>query len=180
MFKYLLVCLLFVGSAHSAEFTYDPEAKILYMEGRIGAKDHEKFSAFIKKNEVKYLKLHSPGGDAWSSLIISLTVKEHGIHTEVPPNMTCNSGCAWIWIGGHHKIFSTTSTIGFHLAHNPKDGVVVRGALVNMNFAWLLGYLGVSSILVQEMFNLKSGGDVVLLTKEKVYEWAIPNTFIRN
>ncbi len=144
VYALLLAALLMVLPTFAwADFQFLPAtataAPRFYLAGNITEAD---FQEFIKALQTlpsvsgALIQLESEGGDAISSLDIAEIVRWSGLHTWVPDDKICASGCSMIWIAGRRKYAGRNAHIGFHGAYNARTGqqspiaLAMQGALL--------------------------------------------------
>jgi hypothetical protein len=65
-----------------------------------------------------YVSLVSDGGNSIAGGSMGDIIRFRGMNTYVPPNATCASICAFIWLAGSAKFVANSSHIGVHGAYN--------------------------------------------------------------
>jgi len=126
-----------------ADFRFLPAtataAPRFYFSGNIIEADRQEFIKALQSlpsASGALIQLESEGGEAITSLDIADIVRRSGLHTWVPDDKICASGCSMIWIAGGAKYAGRNAHIGFHGAYNARTGqqvpigLALQGALL--------------------------------------------------
>lgn len=113
--------ILRLGEASAADFsarlTQFPGLYDVFIIGPINRGDEFRFIDVAVRYKKAIIHLNSVGGNVKSSLAIGAAIYLRQFATSVPPNATCASACALIWLAGHNKYWSHFGRIGFHAAY---------------------------------------------------------------
>lgn len=142
--------------AAAANISYNPDLRVIIVDGSIEAGDFERIRAAFDAAEaaVDGLYLHSPGGDFMTAIDAGTWAREHKLATYASGSL-CYSACAFLWLGGEtryangvvslHMPFYRTSMVTIAI---PDEGVAAA--------AWYLASLGYDRSLMDAMLVVSS------------------------
>ena len=113
-----------VTNAAAADITVWPADKsgriFVDVSGDIAVGDEKTFGEKTANLDADhtYVSLVSDGGNSITGGSMGDIIRFRGMNTYVPPNATCASICAFIWLAGSAKFVANSSHIGVHGAYN--------------------------------------------------------------
>jgi hypothetical protein len=113
-----------VTNAAAADITVSPADKsgriFVDVSGDIAVGDEKTFGEKTANLDADhtYVSLVSDGGNSIAGGSMGDIIRFRGMNTYVPPNATCASICAFIWLAGSAKFVANSSHIGVHGAYN--------------------------------------------------------------
>ena len=110
------------SNAAAAEITVWPADKsgriFVDVSGDIAVGDEKTFGEKTANLDADHISLVSDGGNSITGGSIGDIIRFRGMNIYVPPNATCASICAFIWLAGSAKFVANSSHIGVHGAYN--------------------------------------------------------------
>lgn len=162
-----------VKSAAAADITVSPPDKngrvFVDVSGPINLSDEKTFGEKTQNLDADhtYVSLSSNGGNAISGGAMGDIIRFRGMSTYVPPDASCTSICAFVWLAGRGKYAAANSRIGFHGPYNMHT--LMPSNEMSILFAVYLAQLGYGYEDVLWML-LPSPGNMHWLTSETAKE----------
>jgi hypothetical protein len=150
----LLILAWLTASCDAAEFSIVrdpnyPAVPMIFLRGEIKSGDQETFHTLTVNYDKAIVNLFSEGGNVDAALAIGAFIAIKNFATSVPPDVTCASACALIWIAGNHRYLSPSSRIGFHAAYVDSIGGTHESGVANATVGAYLTNLGLPLTVVK-------------------------------
>jgi hypothetical protein len=139
---------------------------IITLAGDIELQDGNEFIARTRDIAGAGVDLSGAGGNFFASPVIGENIHARGFNTYVPPNSTCASSCANIWIAGRVKDMGLSSTIIWHAPFDPNDPDNADGRANFMEGIYLAG-LGFDYRTAERLFGHDPNDAHATLTDEQ-------------